>query len=73
MAKIKLKGWDTGFNKLKMTEILITELMLDETQTDELFDAVSAGQVMTLEIEDEILAQDLSEKLVKVGAILEIG
>ncbi len=72
MAKIKLKGWDTGFNKLKMTEILITELMLDEKQTDELFEAVSAGQVITLDIEDEILAQDLSEKLVEVGAILEV-
>ncbi len=72
MAKLKIKGWDTGVNKKRMTEILIEKLMLTEDQSDELLDAVSAGQTISLDIEDDALADDLRNELSEVGALIDL-
>lgn len=71
MAKLKIKGWDTGINKSKMIDILIEALEFTKEESKELIKAVSAGQVITLEMEDNKTAEDLYDKLIEVGAIVE--
>jgi len=70
MAKLKIKGWDTGVNKMRMTEILIEKLMLTEDQSEELLNAVSAGQTISLDVEDDAIAEDLHNELSEVGALI---
>ncbi len=72
MPKLEIKGWETGFNKLKMTELLIEKLMLDKTESEKMVTAISGGQAISLDIEDETLANDLYEGLLGYGALVKI-
>ena len=72
MAKVKIKGWDTGFNRQRMTEILIESLALEGPQADELLDAVADGKVISLDIDDQAFADELAARLHAVGAIIEV-
>ncbi len=72
MPKLTIKGWETGFNKLKMIDLLIEKLMLDKSESEKLVAAVSAGQAMSLDIEDENLANELYEGIAELGAIAKI-
>ncbi len=72
MAKLRIKGWDTGSNKLKMTEILIEKIGLDKKGADELEKAISEGRTMSLNIEDNNYAEELYQDLIKVGALVEL-
>lgn len=71
MAKLKIKGWDTGINKSKMIDILIEALEFTKEESKELIRAVSEGQVITLEMESDKTAEELYNALIEVGAIVE--
>ena len=72
MPVLRIRGWETGFKKLRMTDILVETLMLEKKESEELVKAVSAGQVISLEVEDGDVANDLHEKLLEVGALVEM-
>ncbi|MEZ5346152.1 MAG: hypothetical protein R2681_11435 [Pyrinomonadaceae bacterium] len=71
MAKLKIKGWDTGINKTKMIEILVEALEFSKDESKELINAVSEGQVITLDMADAGEAEEMYDKLTAVGAIVE--
>jgi predicted nucleic acid-binding protein len=72
MAELKIKGWDTGRNKVTMMELLQESLGMDEKQTEELAEAIHAGKVISLNFEDAEFAADLAEKLTGVGATVSL-
>lgn len=72
MAILKIKGWDTGRNKLAMTGLLQESLGMDEKQSEELAEAIHAGKVINLNFEDPEFAAGLAEKLTGVGATVSL-
>jgi ribosomal protein L7/L12 len=72
MATLKIKGWDTGRNKLEMIKLLKETLGMDEKQTDELIEAIHEGRVISLNFEDAAEAEDFAEGLREVGAKVEV-
>jgi len=73
MAILKIKGWDTGRNKVMMIELLKETLGMNEKQSDELIEAIHNGRVITLNFEDLKEAEDFAERLTEVGAKVGIN
>lgn len=73
MDNLKIKGWETGFNKLKMIEVLTEDLQLEKDESEKLANAVSAGQAIDLKIEDPRLAKSLYGKLKGLGALVDLS
>ena len=72
MAKLKIKGWDSGRNKVEMIKLLKSTLGMDEDQSVELIEAIHFGKVISLNFEDSNEAQDFADKLIELDAKVEI-
>ena len=72
MPILKIKGWDTGRNKVAMIELLQETLGMDEKQSDELIQAIHDGKVISLNFEEESEAADFAEKLENLDAKVEL-
>lgn len=72
MPKLKIKGWDSGRNKVEMIKLLKTTLGMDEDQSVELIEAIHFGKVISLNFENEGEAEDFAEKLRELDAKVEI-
>lgn len=71
-AKLKIVGWDSGRNKLAMLELLKETLHLGEKDASEMADAVGQGRKINLDFEDDEFAHGLAQRLVAVGAMVEL-
>lgn len=72
MAKLTIKGWDTGRNKLAMIDLLVETLGLDEAGAKDLNEAIHFGKAFSLNFEDENAANDLAKKLIELDAKVDI-
>ena len=72
MALLKIKGWDTGRNKLAMIDLLKETLGMDEKESDKLFEAIHESRVISLDFEAAAEAEDFAERLREVGAKVEV-
>ncbi len=72
MPILKIKGWDTGRNRVAMIELLKETLEMDEKDSEELYQAIHAGKVISLNFADEREAEDFAEQLSELGAKVEI-
>ena len=72
MPKLKIKGWDSGRNKVAMIELLQETLGMDERESKDLYTAISEGRAINLEFEDQASADDLAEKLTNLDAKVEV-
>ena len=71
MAILKIVGWESGHNKLEMIRILQERLVLGEKESEELTEAVSSGKMMSLNIEDDELANTLDQELTAIGVMVK--
>ncbi len=72
MAKLTIKGWDSGRNRVAMIALLIETLGLDDAGAKDLNEAIHFGKAFSLSFEDEEAANDLAEKLFELDANVEI-
>jgi ribosomal protein L7/L12 len=72
MPIVKIKGWDTGRNQIVMIKLLQETLGMDEKESKDLHQAIFDGKVISLNFEDTESAEDFAEKLMEVGAKVEI-
>ncbi len=72
MPILKIKGWDTGRNKVAMVKLLQETLGMEEKESKELYQAIHDGKVISLNFEDRQEAADLAEKLTTLDAKVEI-
>jgi ribosomal protein L7/L12 len=72
MPILKIKGWDTGRNKVVMIKLLQETLGMDEKESKDLYQAIHDGKVISLNFEEKEAAADLAEKLTELDAKVEI-
>ena len=72
MPILKIKGWDTGRNKLAMINLLQETLGMDDNESKDLYQAVDDGKIITLNFVDKQEANDIAEKLTTLDAKVEI-
>lgn len=72
MPKLKIVGYQTGFQKVTLTRVLQDALELDEKESRKMSDAVMSGNVIALDIDDAEFVEALAEELEAVGAKVEI-
>lgn len=72
MPILKIKGWDTGRNKVAMIRLLQETLGMGERESKDLYQAIHDGKVISLNFEDSSEAEDLAEKLAELDAKVEI-
>ena len=72
MPKLKIIGYQTGFQKVTLTKLLQEALELDEKESRNMTDAIMSGNVIALDIDDAEFVEALAEELEAVGAKVEI-
>ena len=72
MPVLKIKGWDTGRNKVAMIGLLEETLGMNEDQSKELIEAIHEGKVISLNFEDTGEAEEFAGKLEDLDAKVEI-
>lgn len=72
MSILKIKGWETGRNKVAMTKLLEERLGMDKKQSTELAQAIHGGQVIRLNFENSEAAENLAAELEEVGAKVSV-
>lgn len=72
MPKLKIVGYQTGFQKVTLTKVLQESLELDEQESRKMSDAIISGNVIALDIDDAEFVEGLAEELEAVGAKVEI-
>ncbi|MCW5959102.1 MAG: hypothetical protein KIS76_03015 [Pyrinomonadaceae bacterium] len=73
MPKLSITGYQTGFQKAALVKLLQEELDLDREQSVKMSDAVTSGNVISLDFADEGDVEELAEKLTVAGATVKIG
>ena len=68
MPKVKILGYGTGFEKVKLTNLLQAKLQLGAEETKKMTDAIMSGNVISLDFEDEDFAVGLAQELDEAGA-----
>lgn len=72
MPKLKIVGYQTGFQKITLTKLLQEALELDLAESRKMTDAIMSGNVIALDIDDAEFVEGLAEELEAVGAKVEI-
>ncbi len=72
MPKLKIVGYQTGFQKVTLTKVLQEALELDEQESRKMTDAIMSGNVIALDIDDAEFVESLTEELEAVGAKVEV-
>lgn len=72
MPKLKIIGYQTGFQKVTLTKLLQEALELDEKESRNMTDAIMSGNVIALDIDDAEFVEALAEELEAVGAKVEV-
>jgi ribosomal protein L7/L12 len=72
MPKLKIVGYQTGFQKIALTKLLQESLELDEQESKKMTDAIMSGNVIALDIDDAEFVENLAEELEAVGAKVEV-
>lgn len=72
MPKLKIVGYQTGFQKVTLTKVLQESLELDEKESRKMSDAIISGNVIALDIDDAEFVEGLAEELEAVGAKVEV-
>ncbi len=72
MPKLKIVGYQTGFQKVTLTKVLQDALELDEKESRKMSDAIISGNVIALDIDDAEFVEGLAEELEAVGAKVEV-
>lgn len=72
MPKLKIVGYETGFQKVALTKLLQETLELDAEESRKMTDAIMSGNVISLDIDDADFVEGLAEELGEVGAKVEI-
>lgn len=68
MPTIKIVGYQTGFQKVALSNLLQEALELDLAESNKMTDTVMSGNVISLDFEDKEFALNLSEELTEAGA-----
>lgn len=72
MPTLKIIGYQTGFQKVTLTEILRDALDLDAEESRKMTDAIMSGNVISLDIDDKDFVEGLAEELEAVGAKVKV-
>ncbi len=72
MPILKIVGYQTGFEKVTLTNLLCEALGLNETESKKMAEAIISGNVIALDIDDAEFVEGLAEELREIGASVKI-
>jgi hypothetical protein len=72
MARVVIKGWETGLNKVALNRLLRQHAGLGLGDAKAVVDRVLGGQVVTVECPDPAMASELCRAASSVGAICSL-
>ena len=68
MVTVMLEGWRNGFEKVSLTKLQMEKLGISLKESKSNVDVLLAGESVSLEIKDYILAYDFLKKAEEIGA-----
>jgi hypothetical protein len=72
MAKIIMKGWKKGLEKVSLTKLKIELLNISLKESKSNVDALLNDEEVILEIESDLLAKSFFDKAKKIGVICSL-
>ncbi len=72
MPKIKITGWQTGFNKIAAIGYIQAATLAGLKNSKDYVDKAANGETVTIEIKDLAKAQELTANLRGIGAEVEV-
>jgi hypothetical protein len=73
MTSLTIHGWEPGFRKVSHTVLLQSQLGLSLSEAKAATDRVLLGESVSFELESEEVATLLAQKLVELGARVELA
>ncbi len=72
MPKIKITGWQTGFNKIAAVGYVQAATLAGLKNSKDYVEQAAAGKTVTIEVKDLAKAQELTANLRRIGAEVEV-
>ena len=72
MPKLKIIGYETGYQKVALTGLLCEALGLNEEESKKMTEAIISGNVIALDIDDAEFVEGLAQELTEIGARVKV-